>query len=182
MPSAKCQKALCSNPLAPAGTRKACTTLTRIASMTRTGSPVWMAITRNTLATELGSWWTSAYDTHLLPLRSPVRSLTSARAPGYSLFQCCSRPQSDRTLDPQRGARLWSGPAPDAFPVPGGCSACCRNGRAWGDRLWAELFDSAFSPASGLSSASSVVRPDPALELCLSRSRPDRRTHVTRYG
>src|SRR6266851_8656752 len=115
MPSAKCQKALCSNPLGSAGTQKACTILIHIDSMTRTGLPVSMAITQNTLATETCGWWTSAYDTHLLSLRPPVRSRTYARAPGYSLFQCCRRPQSDRTLDPQRGARSWSGPAPDAF-------------------------------------------------------------------
>src|SRR5262245_58635064 len=113
MPSAKCQKALCSNPLAPAGTRKACTTLTRIDSMTRTGSPASMAITQNTPATETCGWWTSAYDTYLLSLGPSVRGLTYARAPGYRLLQCRRRPQSDYTLDPQRGARLWSGPAPD---------------------------------------------------------------------
>src|SRR4249920_2428425 len=112
-----------------------------------------MAITQNTLATETCGWWTSAYETHLLSPRPPVRSLTYARASGYRLFQCRRRPQSDRTLDPQRGARLWSGPAPDAFPVPGRCAARCRHGRAWDCRLWAELFDSAFSPVSGLSSA-----------------------------
>src|SRR4029453_19068133 len=182
MPSAKCQKALCSNPLEPAGTPKACTTLTRIASMTRTGSPVLMVITRKALGTDLCSGGMLVYDTHLLSLRSPVRSLASARASGYRLFQCRRRPQSDHTLDPERSARLWSGPAPDAFPVPGGCTARCRNRRAWSGRLWAELFDCVFSPATGLSSASSVVRSDTALELCLSRSRPDWRHHVARHG
>src|SRR4029453_11261262 len=146
----------CSNPLGAAGTPKVCTTLTRIASMTRTGSPVLMAITRNALATDLCSGWMSVYDTHLLSLRSPVRSLTSARAPGYRLFQGRRRPQSDHTLDPQRGARLWCGPAPDAFSVSGGGAARGGNGRARGERLWAELFGRAFSPASGLSSAPSV--------------------------
>src|SRR5215813_11229118 len=182
MPSARYQKALCSNPLGLAGTPKACTTLTRIDSMTCTGLPASMAITQNTLATETWGWWTSAYDTHLLSLRPPVRSLTSARAPGYRLCRCRRRPQSDRTLDPQRGTRLWSGPAPDAFPVPGGCAARCRHRRAWSCRLWAELFDSAFSSAPGLSSAPSVVRSDAALELCLSRPRPDWRTHVACHG
>src|SRR5215475_13298629 len=182
MPSTKYQKALYCNPLGLAGTRKACTTLTRIDSMTRSGLPASMAITQNTLATETYGWWTSAYDTHLLSFRPPVRSLTSARVPGYSLCQCRRRAQSDHTLDPQRGDRLWSGPAPDAFPVPGGGAARGRNGRTRRSRLWAELFDSASGPATGLSSASSVVRSHSALELCLSRPRPDRGTHVACHG
>src|SRR5262249_11652279 len=104
---------------------KACTILIRINLTTHTGSPASMAITKKALATEVGRQPAPAastpecYDTHLLPPRSPVRCLSHACGAGSTLCQYYSWLGSGRALDPQRGARLWSGPAPDAFFIYG---------------------------------------------------------------